>query len=56
MVQHVPVGPNGLEREVGRAGRCLPNAELVIYPDSGHGGTFQHHRLFVPKALDVHAG
>jgi pimeloyl-ACP methyl ester carboxylesterase len=32
--------------------RRLSNAELVIYPDSGHGGLFQQHRLFVPKALD----
>lgn len=30
----------------------LPNAELVIYPDSGHGGVFQHHRTFVPKVLE----
>jgi pimeloyl-ACP methyl ester carboxylesterase len=32
--------------------RRLPNAELVIYPDSGHGGIFQYHRQFVPKALE----
>lgn len=31
--------------------RRLPNAELKIYPDSGHGGIFQHHREFVPTAL-----
>ena len=29
----------------------LPNAELVIYPDAGHGGIFQYHADFVPKAL-----
>ncbi|WP_280217325.1 alpha/beta fold hydrolase [Nocardia neocaledoniensis] len=29
----------------------LPNAELVIYPDAGHGGVFQHHERFVPKVL-----
>jgi pimeloyl-ACP methyl ester carboxylesterase len=29
----------------------LPNAELSIYPDSGHGGIFQHHDLFVTQAL-----
>jgi pimeloyl-ACP methyl ester carboxylesterase len=29
----------------------LPNATLRIYPDSGHGGVFQHHRDFVPEAL-----
>lgn len=32
--------------------RRLPNAELTIYPDSGHGGVFQHHRAFVPAVLD----
>ncbi len=32
------------------AGR-IPNAELVIYPDAGHGGIFQYHADFVPKAL-----
>jgi pimeloyl-ACP methyl ester carboxylesterase len=31
--------------------RRLPNAELKIYPDSGHGGVFQHHETFVPDAL-----
>ncbi len=30
----------------------LPNAKLVIYPDAGHGGIFQYHEDFVPKALD----
>jgi pimeloyl-ACP methyl ester carboxylesterase len=29
----------------------LPNARLVIYPDAGHGGVFQHHDRFVPEAL-----
>lgn len=31
--------------------RRLPNSELVVYPDSGHGGVFQYHVEFVPKAL-----
>lgn len=31
--------------------RRIPNAELVIYEDAGHGGIFQHHAGFVPKAL-----
>ena len=31
--------------------RRLPNSELVIYPDSGHGGVFQFHADFVPKSL-----
>lgn len=30
----------------------LPNAELVLYPDAGHGGIFQYHDVFVPKALN----
>lgn len=32
--------------------RRLPNARLTIYPASGHGGVFQHHRAFVPEVLD----
>ncbi|MET0316274.1 MAG: alpha/beta hydrolase [Rhodococcus fascians] len=31
--------------------RRLPNALLKIYPNSGHGGVFQHHQTFVPDAL-----
>jgi pimeloyl-ACP methyl ester carboxylesterase len=31
--------------------RRLPNSELVIYPDAGHGGIFQYHDQFVRKAL-----
>lgn len=32
--------------------RRIPNATLAIYPDSGHGGVFQHHDLFVPEILE----
>jgi acetyl esterase/lipase/pimeloyl-ACP methyl ester carboxylesterase len=32
--------------------RMLPGAQLSIYPDSGHGGIFQHHDLFVAQALE----
>jgi pimeloyl-ACP methyl ester carboxylesterase len=32
--------------------RRLPNSELIMYPDSGHGGVFQYHADFVPKALE----
>jgi pimeloyl-ACP methyl ester carboxylesterase len=32
--------------------RRLPNSTLVIYPDAGHGGIFQFHADFVPKALE----
>ncbi len=31
--------------------RRLPNSDLIIYPDAGHGGVFQYHADFVPKAL-----
>lgn len=31
--------------------RRIPGSELVIYPDSGHGGIFQFHDRFVPVAL-----
>ncbi|GLS88925.1 alpha/beta hydrolase [Cypionkella aquatica] len=31
--------------------RRISGAELVIYPDAGHGGIFQYHDQFVPKAL-----
>ena len=30
----------------------LPNAELQIYEDAGHGGIFQYHEAFVKEALD----
>ena len=31
--------------------RRIPGAHLVIYEDAGHGGIFQNHADFVPKAL-----
>jgi len=31
--------------------RRIPDAELVIYEDAGHGGIFQYHAKFAPKAL-----
>ena len=36
--------------------RRIPGSELIIYPDSGHGGIFQYHEKFVPVALDFLAG
>jgi pimeloyl-ACP methyl ester carboxylesterase len=30
----------------------LPNSELIIYPDAGHGGAFQFHDDFVRSALE----
>ena len=32
--------------------RRLPNSQLVIYPDAGHGGMFQFHEEFVKRALE----
>jgi pimeloyl-ACP methyl ester carboxylesterase len=32
--------------------RRLPNSTLIIYPDAGHGGVFQNHTDFVPKAVE----
>ena len=32
--------------------RRLPQAELVLYEDAGHGGIFQNHEAFVKKALE----
>ena len=32
--------------------QLLPDVQLSIYPDSGHGGIFQHHDVFVAQALD----
>ncbi len=29
----------------------LPNAELALYTDAGHGGIFQHHEAFLGRAL-----
>lgn len=30
----------------------LPNARLSIFPSTGHGGIFQHHKLFVQQVLE----
>jgi pimeloyl-ACP methyl ester carboxylesterase len=32
--------------------QLLPDVQLSVYPDSGHGGIFQHHDVFVAQALD----
>ncbi|MBC3205386.1 alpha/beta hydrolase [Pseudomonas sp. SWRI111] len=29
----------------------IANAQLIVYPDAGHGSIFQHHRDFVTKAV-----
>jgi pimeloyl-ACP methyl ester carboxylesterase len=31
--------------------RKLPNAELSIFPDAGHGAIFQYHDVFAGQAL-----
>ncbi|MFI7294923.1 alpha/beta fold hydrolase [Streptomyces sp. NPDC050121] len=32
--------------------RRIKGSELIIYPDSGHGGIFQYHDRFAPVAVD----
>ena len=32
--------------------RRLPSSTLIVYPDAGHGGIFQFHADFVPKAIE----
>jgi pimeloyl-ACP methyl ester carboxylesterase len=31
--------------------RRIKGSELIIYPDSGHGGIFQFHEKFAPVAV-----
>jgi pimeloyl-ACP methyl ester carboxylesterase len=31
--------------------KAMGNAQLILYPDSGHGAIFQHHETFVANAL-----
>jgi pimeloyl-ACP methyl ester carboxylesterase len=30
----------------------LPNSQLILYPDAGHGGVFQFHQDFVARTLE----
>ena len=32
--------------------RRIQHSELIIYPDSGHGGIFQYHEKFAPVAVE----
>ena len=32
--------------------RRLPNAEVILYSDAGHGGIFQYHKEFVDKVIE----
>lgn len=41
--------PTALSHDMARR---IPHAQLVIYADAGHGGIFQYHADFVPKALE----
>ena len=36
--------------------RRIKGSELIIYPDSGHGGIFQFHQKFAPIAVEFLAG
>ncbi len=41
--------PSGLSEDLHRR---IKGSELIIYPDSGHGGVFQFHEKFAPVAAD----
>ncbi len=32
--------------------RRIAGSELIIYPDSGHGGIFQYHQEFASAAIE----
>jgi pimeloyl-ACP methyl ester carboxylesterase len=32
--------------------RRIKGSQLIVYPDSGHGGIFQHHAAFAPAAVE----
>jgi pimeloyl-ACP methyl ester carboxylesterase len=32
--------------------RRIKGSQLIIYPDSGHGGVFQYHEKFAPVAAE----
>jgi len=46
---HDRMVPTTNSRELARR---LPDSELAIYPDAGHGGIFQFHGQFVEKTLE----
>lgn len=41
--------PSGLSADLHRR---IRGSELIIYPDSGHGGIFQYHEKFAPVAVE----
>ena len=46
---HDRMVPSGLSTELHRR---IAGSELILYPDSGHGGIFQYHEAFAPVAVD----
>ena len=43
------MGPSTLSKDLHRR---IKHSELIIYPDSGHGGIFQFHDQFAPVAVE----
>jgi pimeloyl-ACP methyl ester carboxylesterase len=41
--------PSNLSEDIHRR---IKGSELIIYPDSGHGGIFQYHEQFAPVAVE----
>lgn len=41
--------PSALSQDLHRR---IKGSELIIYPDAGHGGIFQHHAKFAPAAVE----
>ncbi len=46
--EHDRMVPSANSRDLARR---IPDSELILYPDAGHGGVFQHHADFVARAL-----
>jgi len=46
---HDRMVPSGLSQDLHRR---IKGSELIIYPDSGHGGIFQYHEKFAPAAVE----
>ncbi len=45
---HDIIVPSENSRELARR---IPGAEIVLYPDAGHGGIFQYHEAFAERAI-----
>ena len=41
--------PSPLSKDMAKR---FPNAEIKIYPNSGHGGIFQYHKEFIPQTIE----